>query len=215
MKLSCILSTLLILTTTLLFLFSCGDEDTPEPTPSPDDSEIGVLPDSDKTPPDSEKAEEDYENAENENPPVKQTIIFAEAGMSNDCCYIVYGNSEHYETALSVRASITNSVGVTLIANSYIYIPYLEENSTGIPELIIGETNRSSANLAICAFIDEIEDPRDYFFFIQSENNLIFYASSEEGYARGADIFPDIFLKDGIFSCIEDFSYIEFIPDEQ
>ena len=127
-------------------------------------------------------------------------------GESSLGCYIVYGSADEYSTALAIRSLIKDKLGATVTANVYnLYA------GGDIPELIIGYTDRESANAKISECIRDIGIGSEYFLFAQCENDLIFYASSDYAYRKGVEKFPDIFIKDGSFSSTAGYKYIQLL----
>ena len=205
MRLRYYLFILLILVLTSACAVSCGEDDTENPN-STDSSVDGSQTQQPANPEQQEPASPEQQEPEEEESP--SVITFISGGQGNGF-FIAYGSDEEYSAALSIRQAIAEATAVTVTANPYYF--FSDKIDTDTPKLIIGRTNSVSANSKIDAYLAQINDSREYFFFIQTDKDLILYATSEDAYLLAADKFPDIFLKNGVFSCTEALEYLEFI----
>ena len=207
MKLKYWLFVVLTLFLTSVCAVSCGEDETEAPNSTDTDSSVDDSQTQQPANPEQQEpaSPEQQEPEEEESPSV---ITFISGGQGNGF-FIAYGSDEEYSAALSIRQAIAEATAVTVTANPYYF--FSDKIDTDTPKLIIGRTNSVSANSKIDAYLAQINDSREYFFFIQTDKDLILYATSEDAYLLAADKFPDIFLKNDVFSCTEALEYLEFI----
>ena len=211
MRRCCYLLLMLIALSISVFMTACDFSSTqnpPQEPQAPSGPTEPTTPDGDEDGGVIDKAEEDEDDGE-EDESDTEYIYFASSSHT-DSCYIVYGGVTDFDAAIALRSAIANETGVLLTANTCI----LYDVST-TPELIIGLTNRENANKKIAACISDIGVEREYFLFVQAEDDLIFYATSKEAYQAGVEAFPAIFLKDGKFSCTVGYKYIGFLQENE
>ncbi len=156
---------------------------------------------------DDETSSEDRPSA-----PTEDIITYVRYNKEPSDFYIVYGKDAPDAAALEIRTSIMIEANIPkLLTNPAALIPASDANDAR--EFIIGKTDRAAANSIIDACVKKLSDERDYFFFMQIDDDLVFYASSDMAYMRGAEIFSDIFLKDGYFVCTRGFTYVKYLED--
>ena len=191
----------LLILSTAFFTFSCTAPDKGAESSPPQEPEQST------TDADNNTAQPEVPGNTDEGGTKNDPIYFV--GNQADGCYIVYGGMTEYDAAIALRSVISEQTGTTLVANSYL----IYENAT-TSELIVGLTNRESANQKITAIIADIAQEIEYFFFVQSEDDLIFYATSPEAYSAGVMYFAEYFLTDGEFLSPAGIQYVEFLTEE-